>query len=106
MIARRSRCKSIFNLQAASKRRPDRQTCRPRLEALEDRCLLSSDVVIEWNQTLLNEIRANKTPTPPASRIMAIVQVAVFDAVNGIDGSYTPYVLDAVPARDKNGSLV
>ncbi|HMC65731.1 MAG TPA: hypothetical protein VKI65_12395, partial [Gemmataceae bacterium] len=76
------------------------------LEPLEDRCLLSSDVVIEWNQTLLNEIRSNKTPPPPASRVMAIVQVAVFDAVNAIDGSYQPYVLDGVPKRDKNGSLV
>src|SRR5438128_10280454 len=76
------------------------------LEPLEDRCLLSSDVVIEWNQTLLNEIRANKTPPPPASRIMAIVQVAVFDAVNAVDGSYKSYLLQEVPKRDKNGSLV
>src|SRR5438445_1759081 len=75
------------------------------LEPLEDRCLLSSDVVIEWNQTLLNEVRANKTPPPPASRIMAIVQVAVFDAVNAIDGSSAPYALQEVPKNARNGSL-
>src|SRR5262245_12115229 len=76
------------------------------LEPLEDRCLLSGDVVIEWNQTLLNEIRHNRTAPPPASRIMAIVQTAVFDAVNAIDGSYAPYLLEDVPKRDKNGSPV
>src|SRR5438034_1341313 len=95
-----------MNRQTISRRR-GRQNRAPRhtrlcLEALEDRCLLSGDVVLEWNQALLNEIRSHKTPPPPASRIMAIVQVAVFDAVNAIDGSYSSYALHEIPKRDKN----
>jgi membrane-associated phospholipid phosphatase len=65
-----------------------------RVEPLEDRCLPSADVVLAWNETLLNAIRTDKTPPPPASRNMAIVHAAVFDAVNSIDGSYTPYLTD------------
>jgi hypothetical protein len=95
----------------ASRRREARpgESCRGRrliLEALEDRCVPSSDVVIEWNEVLLNQIRTNKTAPPPASRILAIVQTAVFDAVNAIDGSYAPYVLSNVPPRLRNGSVV
>lgn len=63
-----------------------------RVEPLADRCLPTADVVLQWNEILLNTIRAERTPPPPASRIMAIVHTAVFDAVNAIDGSYTPYL--------------
>src|SRR5262249_36589709 len=76
-----------------SKPRPGR-TSRPRLELLEDRSLPSGNVVLQWNEVLLNAIRTDKTPPPPASRNMAMVQVAVYDAVNSIDGSYSPSLVD------------
>ncbi len=59
----------------------------------------SSDVVIDWNATLLNAIRTDKTNPPLASRNMAIVHAAIFDAVNGITGDYNPYhVTETGPA--------
>jgi len=58
-----------------------------------------ADVVTDWVNTLIGAIRIDKTPPPKASRAMAVVHVAVFDAVNGIVGGYTPYsVTDPAPA--------
>lgn len=71
-----------------------------RLEALEDRCLLSAtpDPVLEWNQIALDALQYDSQQPHPlqnnpgsASRALAIVQGAVFDAVNSIDQVYTPY---------------
>ena len=50
-----------------------------------------ADVVIDWNNQLLAAIRLDKTPPPMAGRAMAMVHVAIFDAVEGIAGGYTPY---------------
>ncbi len=60
-------------------------------EVLETRQLLTSDAVIEWNNILLDAIRVDRTAPPAASRAMAIVQTAVFDAVNSIEGQYEAY---------------
>ena len=58
-----------------------------------------ADVVIDWDNVLLDAIRVDRTSPPKASRAMAAVHVAVFDAVNGILGGYTPYhVTDSAPA--------
>src|SRR5262249_49651500 len=56
----------------------------------EDRCVLSADVVLEWNQVLLNAAKANGVAPFVFSRDAAIVHAAVYDAVNAIDRSYTP----------------
>ena len=42
-------------------------------------------MVLQWNDVLLDAIRIDKTAPPTAARAMAIVQTAVFDAVNSID---------------------
>ncbi|HEY7213280.1 MAG TPA: vanadium-dependent haloperoxidase [Thermoanaerobaculia bacterium] len=55
----------------------------------------AADVVLDWNGVLLNAIRTDKTPPPKASRAMAIVNVSMFDAVNGILGGFTPYHVTA-----------
>src|SRR5690242_17245165 len=60
-----------------------------RVEQLEDRCLLSADVVVEWNQLALGAIRQTNANLLLASRALAITQAAVYDAVNAIDGSFT-----------------
>jgi membrane-associated phospholipid phosphatase len=58
-----------------------------------------ADVVLDWNDVLLDAIRVDKTPPPKAARAMACVNVSMFDAVNGILGGYTPYhVTDPAPA--------
>jgi hypothetical protein len=64
------------------------------VEPLEDRGLLSADVVLEWNQLLLNTVKANGVLPFVLSRDAAIVHAAVYDAVNAIDRSYTPQRLD------------
>ena len=65
-------------------------------------CVVSTvhaDVVTEWNSAALNVIRADRTPPPKASRALAILHAAIYDAVNGIARTNEPYfVQSAVPA--------
>ena len=49
-----------------------------------------ANVVIVWNQTMLATFQTAAVPAPAANRLGAIVQSAVFDAVNGIEHRYTP----------------
>ena len=59
----------------------------------------SADVVTDWNIAALNAIRANRTSPPVASRALAILHVAIYDAVNGISRRHEPYAVEsAVPA--------
>src|SRR4029077_17000348 len=59
-----------------------------------------TNVVIDWNQTMLSTFQAAAVPPPAAQRLGAIVQSAVFDAVNGIENRYTPiHVQPAAPAE-------
>src|SRR2546430_1534452 len=72
-----------------------RPACRLSVEALEDRLVLSGDMVLRWHDALLAAERiAGQSGAIPASRTGAIVQTAVFEAVNAIDQSYTPYLVD------------
>ncbi|HEX7183923.1 MAG TPA: vanadium-dependent haloperoxidase [Thermoanaerobaculia bacterium] len=54
-----------------------------------------ADVVIDWNNVLLDAIRTDRTAPPKASLYMAAVHVAIYDAVNGILGGYTPFHVTA-----------
>lgn len=59
-----------------------------------------TNAVLEWNQIMLTTFAAAvpAVPAPPGTRLGAIVQTAVFDAVNGIDPQYTPiHVAPAAP---------
>ena len=57
------------------------------------------DVVTDWNNAALDAIRADRTAPPIASRSLAIVHVAIYDAVNGIARTHEPYLVpSAVPA--------
>src|SRR5262249_45454314 len=86
-------------------RRPSRR--QPALETLEERCLLSGDVVLEWNAIALDAIKndsllgANSKQNSPirSSRALAIVQAAVFDAVNSINRAYDPYLMNVDAPR-------
>lgn len=53
-----------------------------------------ADQVLDWNRVTLDTIRALRLDPPQASRTLAMVHVAIFDAVNGIDRVYEPYHLD------------
>ena len=80
--------------------RPRRRAgSRPQLEPLDDRCLLSADVVLEWNQVLLDTLKADRLLPLYFAREAAIVSAAVYDAVNAIDRSYTPLFADVQASR-------
>src|SRR6516162_1505314 len=77
----------LFRSPTASGRRPrpmHRLRQQPRLEQLEDRCMLSANVVLEWNAIALDALKndsmlgANSKQNAPirASRALAIVQAA------------------------------
>jgi hypothetical protein len=68
------------------------------LEPLEERCLLSSDVILDWDATLINTIETSRLPPLPSSRGMAMVHLAMYDAVEGVHP--TRYTFYPVPGLD------
>lgn len=61
---------------------------------------LRADVVTDWNEILLDAIRVDRTSPPVASRAMAIVHVAIYDAVNGVDPTHEAYYVESTAAAD------
>ena len=58
---------------------------------------IRADVVLDWNKVALNAIRVDKTSPPKASRALAIVHVAMYDAINSASGGvYEPYLVQPV----------
>ena len=61
--------------------------------------LVRADVVTDWNNAVLDAIRAGSTAPPIASRSLAILHVSIYDAVNGIARTHEPYLVQSeVPA--------
>ena len=59
----------------------------------------NADVVTEWNNAALDAIRTGNTAPPIASRGLAILHAAIYDAVNGITRTHEQYLVpSAVPA--------
>jgi PAP2 superfamily len=58
---------------------------------------VSADVISDWNETAVGVVTARQVPPPQAERIMAMVHVAMFDAVNAIERRYQP-VIARVPS--------
>src|ERR1700730_6096539 len=61
-----------------------------------------ADDVTDWNQHMLRAGTVGGTSPLVMSRVAAIVQASVFDAVNGIDRKYTP--VHVPPAGDAGAS--
>ena len=61
-----------------------------------------ADVIRDWNQNMLDAALVPPATSPLVmTRVAAIVQSAVFDAVNGIERRYTPiHVEPAAPRGD------
>lgn len=78
-----------------------------RFETLEARQLLSADIVTQWNDTTLEALRLDSTPPPIASRALAMVHTAIFDAVNSITQSHRSYKLDVIspPTASKEAAV-
>jgi membrane-associated phospholipid phosphatase len=55
----------------------------------------SVNPVVEWNRTLLVILRTAgaQPPTIHSTRSFAILHASMFDAVNNIDGTYSPYMV-------------
>jgi hypothetical protein len=87
------------------KLRQGRLRSRLEVESLEERCLLSADMVVQWNNIAL-QASVNDYSLPPGEQIgptrlgraMAIVHAAIYDSVNSISPQYTPYLTQVVPA--------
>jgi hypothetical protein len=85
---------------------PQRSTQTPcGFEPLESRLLMShnagGDVVLSWNEVALDALRFDRSYAGPvrAGRNMAIVQAAVYDAVNGVERTHEPFfVFRTAPA--------
>jgi Ca2+-binding RTX toxin-like protein len=86
----------------AARRQVKLQSSRkPQFEKLEDRCLLSADMVLRWNAVAIEAAKIDHGIGEPGiqfgptrtSRALAIVQAAVYDAVDSIDPQYTPYLI-------------
>ena len=60
--------------------------------------LAHADVVTDWNNAALDAIRAGSTAPPIASRSLAILQISIYDAVNGIDRRHEPYLVQSAVA--------
>jgi len=75
-----------------------RATRKLRVEQLDGRCLPSANIVFEWTDLLL-AVSGPGTPTTAArnqgnqiaSRSMAMMHAAIYDAVNAIDRTHTVY---------------
>lgn len=82
------------------KGRPAHRLAHAQVEPLEDRRILTVatgiDAVLDWNNVLLETIRAERTAPPVAARNLTMMHTAVFDAVNSISGGYRPFIA-AIP---------
>jgi membrane-associated phospholipid phosphatase len=56
-----------------------------------------ADIVTNWNEIALLAIKTDKTPAPMASRTLAILHTAIYDAVNGITRTHEPYLVSGKP---------
>src|SRR5947199_4794741 len=86
--------------RAPRDRRHRKHACRPGMESLDERCLLSADVVIQWNQAILAAIRNDKPTIGFVTRDLAIVQSAIDDAVNAVDHTSGAFLVPADAPAD------
>ena len=61
-------------------------------------CSASADTITDWNKTTHDVMRAANVASNPASRALAMVHVAMSDAVNGVQDRYARYLPDAAAA--------
>ena len=58
------------------------------------------DVVTEWNATAVTAVQSLGPSTPIQSRALAMVHLAMFDALNAIDRRYASYATPLAPSPD------
>src|SRR5215207_4327528 len=72
----------VLAVAAAAVAQPDPCPCPP-----------ARTVAARWNEAALQAIRAARTPPPVAARNLAVLHVAVYDAVAAADRSYRPFLV-------------
>jgi hypothetical protein len=55
---------------------------------------MAADTVLEWNVVAVEATRVARLSPNAQTRALAMVHGAVFDAVNGIEGDYAPYLVN------------
>ena len=69
------------------------------VESLEMRTLMAADVALEWNEVAVEATRVARLSPNAQTRALAMVHGAVFDAVNGIERDYAPYLVNVHAPR-------
>lgn len=71
-------------------------------QEIKQETLSGEDVILQWNRVLTDTIRAGAHPSATIFpvRSYAMMHAAMFDAVNSIDGTYTPYLTDVPGSRN------
>ena len=67
-----------------------------------------ADVVTDWNQIAIDVLKAANITTSPWSRSMAMVHVAMADAINTVQGRYATYTakIPAAPSASADAAAV
>lgn len=64
-----------------------------------------SDAIVNWNAVALNLAAETERLFPPVlARNLAIMHAAMYDAVNAIDRSYMPYLVEVEPSEAQGAS--
>jgi hypothetical protein len=59
---------------------------------------LSADEIIDWNNVMLDAVRANSISPLPVTRLSAAMNTAMYDAVNSIARTHQPYHVNMTAA--------
>jgi hypothetical protein len=66
--------------------------------------LCIADVVLDWNELALARVVAARQSPAHGARSLAMMHVAMFEAINAVEQRYTPYLPNAVKGRAVAGT--
>jgi len=99
-----------FRLLSSGRTAARRMAVRPCFEALEDRRMMAVDVILEWNDVLLEANANDHSRLAPeqggpilTARAFAIVSAAMYDAYNSVEHIGEPFLV-SVPLASKANS--
>jgi hypothetical protein len=61
---------------------------------------VSADVITDGNEKTVDFVTKHRMLPPQAERVVASVQVAMFDAINSIESRYRPYRLAVATSKE------
>src|SRR5262245_66068984 len=63
------------------------------------------DPILLWNDETLQSIRIARTPPPIAARNLAMVHVAMYDAVNAVTRTHKHYLINVLPPQGTSAEV-